>query len=88
MLTMDGRVLGIITFRREKSYGGRPVDNIGFALSGPAVHEWAHDHIDNLETPPTPVPTATHHHAQAHGNPWRPNADAYCDAHRYTDPYA
>ena len=58
MLTTDGRVLGINTYKHEERYG-RSVDNIGFALAGPAVHEWAHDHIDNLETPPTPVPTAT-----------------------------
>ena len=65
MLSLDGRILGINTYKQETTFDGRPVDNIGFALLGPAVHKRVDAYIDNPNGPspatatPTPRPTPT-----------------------------
>ena len=39
MLSMAGEILGINTFRREQTQGGRPVMGVGFAVSGTTVQQ-------------------------------------------------
>lgn len=56
MLSMSGEILGINTFRREETDGGRPVEGVGFAVSGTTVQQ----RIPTLkiaQAAPTPTPT-------------------------------
>lgn len=53
MLSEMGEILGINTFRREQTEGGRPVDNVGFAIAAPTIQEQLH----TLKTAPSPTPT-------------------------------
>ena len=55
MLSETGEILGINTFRREETEGGRPVDNVGFAIAAPTIQEQLH----TLKAAPPPTPTPT-----------------------------
>ena len=56
MLSPSGEILGINTFRREATSDGRPVDGMGFAVSGTTVQEC----IPELKAGrPAPAPTPT-----------------------------
>ena len=56
MLSMSGKILGINTFRHEKTQSGRPVEGLGFAISGTTVQQQIP--ILRIGTPaPTPTPT-------------------------------
>ena len=56
MLSMSGEILGINTFRYERTDSGRPVDRLGFAISEQTVRE-------QIPTLRARVPTPTLHHA-------------------------
>ena len=53
MLSLDGRILGINTYKQDTTFDGRPVDGIGFALSGPNVRQRVGAYIDNPNGPLT-----------------------------------
>ena len=56
MLSMSDKILGINTFRHEKTQSGRPVEGLGFAISGTTVQQQIP--ILRIGTPaPTPTPT-------------------------------
>ena len=55
MLTVDGRVLGVNTFK----YVGTSVEGLGFALSGPHVKERIPHLLSGHVISPTPVPQNT-----------------------------
>ena len=56
MVSTSGEVLGINTFRREKTDSGRPVEGLGFAISERTVREQIP--VLRAGTPmPTPIPT-------------------------------
>ena len=57
MLSETGEILGINTFRREETEGGRPVDNVGFAIAAPTIQEQLH--TLKAAPPPTPTPPPT-----------------------------
>ena len=62
LLSMSGQILGINTFRHEETEGGRPVEGLGFAVSGTTVQALvpALKAAPPAPTPaPTPGPTAT-----------------------------
>ena len=58
MLSLDGQVLGINTFRYEETPDGRPLDNLGFAVFGPTVSAWV-GNPDTTRPTPTVRPRAT-----------------------------
>ena len=58
MLSLSGEIMGINTFRREQTDSGRPVDRVGFAISGTTVR----GRIPALKAgspSPMPMPTPT-----------------------------
>ena len=56
MLSLSGEIMGINTFRREQTDSGRPVDRVGFAISGTTVR----GRIPALKAgSPSPMPTPT-----------------------------
>ena len=56
MVSTSGEILGINTFRREKTDSGRPVEGLGFAISEQTVQEQIP--VLRAGTPmPTPIPT-------------------------------
>ena len=56
ILSMDGDILGINTFRIDQSTSGRAAEGIGFAISGTTVSQ----HIPVLQaSPPAATPTPT-----------------------------
>ncbi len=56
LLSMSGQILGINTFRHEETGGGRPVEGLGFAISGTTVQSL----VPALKAaPPAPTPTPT-----------------------------
>ncbi len=62
LLSTSGQILGINTFRHEETEGGRPVEGLGFAVSGTTVQALvpALKAAPPAPTPaPTPGPTAT-----------------------------
>ena len=60
MLSMSGEILGINTFRYERTDSGRPVDRLGFAISEQTVREQIPTLRARVPTPtPAPRPTVT-----------------------------
>ncbi len=58
MLSVDGQVLGINTYKYEETPDGRPLDNLGFAVYGPTVSAWV-GNPDTTRPTPTARPRAT-----------------------------
>ena len=55
LLSTSGEILGINTFRREETATGRPVEGLGFAISGTTVQPL----VPTLQAAPAPTPTPT-----------------------------
>lgn len=55
LLSMSGEILGINTFRHEETDSGRPVEGLGFAISGTTVQSL----VPDLQAGPSPTPTPT-----------------------------
>ena len=56
MLSMSGKIIGINTFKVEQTDAGRPVDRLGFAISGTTVQQ-SIPTLKIARAAPTPTPT-------------------------------
>ena len=68
MLSTSGEILGINTFRHEKTESGRPVEGLGFAVSATTVQAQLATLLASTPVPtPTPTPTVTRDGAHDYG---------------------